>query len=287
VEKGPALEDHAGKLEPVKPAERMRIAHSADLFATGVWDRWQHDCFARERVQPFKQVFRELYLLTDQEKSDGNVSHRYAGQQVQPRQGAALLNSRGWSTQDFTRPFHEAGIRVTFSVRHGGWTPLDVEGWTLEDIRFFRRDVWQPMPLAEVPPRIFSEAMRDLDLIVSVAHMGQIDPEASASTTEMRAALLRETTQLLRLGNVRVETKHVLIDGSLGQYSVHLGSGTVHRLPGGSVCIVPVHAQHRGRLFLPFADDDPRTAEIVSKVLLLARDGEIQDPGILQQLLNA
>ena len=46
----------------------------------------------------------------------------------------------------------------------------------------------------------------------------------------------------------------------------------MHRRPGGSLCIVPVNAQHRGRLFLPFADDDPRTAEVVSKVLLLARD---------------
>jgi len=47
---------------------------------------------------------------------------------------------------------------------------------------------------------------------------------------------------------------------------------------------VHVHAQHRGRLFLPFADDDPKTAEVVSKVLLLARDIEIQNPVTLEQL---
>ena len=35
---------------------------------------------------------------------------------------------------------------------------------------------------------------------------------------------------------------------------------------------------------LPFADDDPKTAEIMSKVLLLARDREIKDPQILEQL---
>ncbi len=287
VKDGKALEDHAGKLEPVKKGEKLRIAHSADLFATGEWDRWQHDLFARERVQPFKQIYRELYLLTDQERADGNASHRYSGQQVQPRQGAALLNSRGWSTESYTRTFHEAGIRVTFTVKWSGGTALDVEGWTIEDIRFYRRNEWKPMPLAEVPPRVFSEAMRDLDLVVSVAHMGQVDPEASASTVEMRASLLRETTQLLKMSNVRIEKNHAIVDGQLGQYTVHLGSGTVHRMPGGSVCIVPVHAQQRGRLFLPFADDDPRTAEVTSKILLLARDNEIQDPTILQQLLNA
>lgn len=30
-------------------------------------------------------------------------------------------------------------------------------------------------------------------------------------------------------------------------------------------------ASVRGRLFLPFADEDPRAAEVISKVLLLAR----------------
>ncbi len=48
--------------------------------------------------------------------------------------------------------------------------------------------------------------------------------------------------------------------------------------------MVPVHAQHRGRIFLPFADDDPKIAEVISKVLLLANDQETQDPTILEQL---
>ncbi len=73
--------------------------------------------------------------------------------------------------------------------------------------------------------------------------------------------------------------------GKLGTYNVHPGSGVVHRQPGGAVCIIPVGAQHRGRLFLRFADDDPKTAEVVSKVVLLARDSEIKDPTILEQLV--
>ncbi len=100
----------------------------------------------------------------------------------------------------------------------------------------------------------------------------------------MRATLLRETCSLLGLRNVRIKETHALVDGTLGNYSVHLGSATVHRLPGGAVCLVAVPAQHRGRLFLPFADDDPRTAEVISKTILLARDAEIQDPTILEQL---
>ncbi len=122
------------------------------------------------------------------------------------------------------------------------------------------------------------------DILALLARQKSKAALASASTVEMRAALLRETCELLKLANVRFKGQHVLIDGILGNYSVHLGSAVVHRLPGGSLCIVPVHAQHRGRLFLPFADDDPRTAELIAKVILLARDRDIQDPAILEQI---
>jgi len=34
-------------------------------------------------------------------------------------------------------------------------------------------------------------------------------------------------------------------------------------------------------VFLPFIDDDPKTAEIVSKTILLAEDDKLKDPTIL------
>jgi hypothetical protein len=282
---GKALRDFRGKLEPVKLGEQLRLAHPHDLLEAGNWQDWQHECFRAERVQPFKQVFRELYVVTRQEKKDGAISHRYDGQQVQPTQALALFGTRGWDTRDgIFKVFHDAGLTASVQFQSGVTTPLEVEGWTLAGVCFTPRDEWKPIPLKTVPPRLFSEVMRDLDLVVSVAHAGGVDPEASASTVEMRLGLLRETCTLLGLKNVRLKATHALIDGELAQYSVHLASGVVHKMPGGSLCIVPVHAQHRGRLFLPFADDDPRTAEVLSKVLLLARDQEIQDPVILEQI---
>ena len=199
--------------------------------------------------------------------------------------GMALWNSRGWNTQeDVFKTFHEASLvaEVHFQWNYG--TAAEIEGLTLESVRFRPRDTHQPMKLSAVPPIIFSEVMRDIDLVVSVAHRGEVDPEASASTVDMRASLVDETCKLLGLKNVQIKKSHALIKGYYGEYSLHLGSGNVHRMPGGALAILPVHAQHRGRLFLPFADDDPRTAEVISKVLLLARDEEIQDPMILDQL---
>ena len=71
--------------------------------------------------------------------------------------------------------------------------------------RIEHRDEFEPLPISKVPPRVFSEVMRDMDLVVSVAHAGEVDPEATASTVEMRANLLRETCQLLNLKNVKLK----------------------------------------------------------------------------------
>lgn len=285
VKGGKALQDCHGKLEPVKVREALRIAHPHDLLSTGKWHDWQRECFLAERVQPVKQVFRELYVLTDQERKDGTISHRYDGHQVQDQKAQALFARRGWNAgQGVFKTFHDVDITAEVCFNSGRTTPLEVEGATLDGIQFVKRGDWKPIELSQVPGRLFSEVMRDVDLVVSVAHAGGVDPEASASTVEMRSALLLETCRLLGLSNVSTKGPHVLIAGKLAEYNIHLGSGSVQRMPGGSLCIVPVHAQHRGRLFLPFADDDPRTAEVISKALLLARDHEIQDPSILEQI---
>jgi predicted DNA-binding WGR domain protein len=282
---------HDGSLQAVESNEPiLRLAHPHDLFASGEWHAWQHDCFANERIQPFKQVFRELYVPTQNELRTGDdvTSSRYTGHQVQPHQALALFGQRGWVSsygEGVSRTFHQEGFTAWVAFDGGFGTPAEVEGLTIDHLYFSKPTDWGPVPLKEVPPRIFSEVMRDLDLVVSVAHRGGVDPEATASTVEMRAALVRETCALLRISNVSIKSAHTLIEGALGNYSVHLGSAVVHRQPGGALCIVPVHSQHRGRLFLPFADDDPRTAEVISKVVLLARDTEIKDPSILEQIL--
>jgi hypothetical protein len=266
----------------------LRIAHPVDFVADGSWVCWQERMFADERRQPFKQAFRELYVLTEEESKAGPFSHRYDGHQLQPRQALALLGTRGWVTSRETgeavRVFHRHNLVARVTFQNGFLTPAEADLPMIDGICFTLRGEYLAQPLESVPRVVFSEAMRDLDLVVSVAHAGGVDPEATASTTEMRAALIRETARLLKLGNIEFAGQHAIITGRLGEYSLHLGSGTVHRRPGGAVCIVPVGSQHRGHLFLPFADEDPKTAEIVSKTLLLARDHEIRDPSILEQL---
>jgi Family of unknown function (DUF5724)/Domain of unknown function (DUF4132) len=286
VEQGTALQHHDSSIQPIQSKE-LRIAHPSDLLLTKGWHLWQQDCFVQSRAQPFKQIFRELYVLTAVEQSE-KISHRYEGHQVNPRQALALFGTRGWITapdEGVRRTFHQEGLIAEVEFLNGFYTPLEVEGLTISGVRFYRRDEWESLLLTEIPPALFSEVMRDLDLVVSVAHQGGVDPEATTSTVEMRASLVRETCRLLKLVNVQIQGAHVLIEGHLGSYSIHLGSAMVHRQPGGALCIIPVPSQHRGRIFLPFVDNDPKAAEVVSKVLLLAKDKDIKDPTILEQIL--
>jgi hypothetical protein len=271
-------------------AGSLRVAHPVDLLASGEWPELQHLVMSEERRQPFKQVFRELYAPSSGEVDEAGVaSRRYAGHQLEGRRAGGIFTSRGWVAdveQGFSRTFHEQKVTAWCHLLEGWGSPTEVEDATVGDVTFHPAGTWRPLPLTEVPPRVFSEAMRDLDLVVSVAHSSGVDPEASESSVEVRGRLVDETATLLGLTAVEVSGHHARVKGALGTYSVHLGSGVVHRVPGNAVCIVPVSAQHRGRVFLPFADDDPRTAEVVAKVVLLARDDKITDPTILQQLVG-
>ncbi|MCL2378757.1 MAG: DUF4132 domain-containing protein [Defluviitaleaceae bacterium] len=265
----------------------ITIAHPHDFMENGVWSSFQQYIFREKITQPFKQVFREYYPITQDEKDAVNISRRYAGHQVQPKKTVALLKTRGW-TADYEaglqRVWHKQNIIVRMYAMADWFSPGDVEAPTLEGIQFFSRDKGAPLAFADIPAVIFSETMRDIDLVVSVAHAGGVDPEASHSTIEMRVAIARELLAMLRVDNVTFKTAHAIVAGSMGEYSVHMGSGVMHMTGAGMLAVLPVHSQARGRIFLPFADEDPRTAEILAKILLFADDTKIKDPSILEQI---
>ena len=275
-----------GEKVALKADDKLLIAHPSHLFYAVQWDLYQKYLFDKELKQPFKQVFRELYVPTKDELETSNRSERYQGHQVQPQKTVALLRSRGWTVnyeEGLQRVYHKEGFRATIYAAADWYTPSDVEAPTLEYVVFYSLKDGKEVPMKEINPVIFSEVMRDVDLVVSVAHVGGVDPEASHSTMQMRAALARESALLFKLTNVEVKERYILVKGKLGEYSIHLGSGMVSR-GGLQLSILAVQSQHRGRVFLPFVDDDPKSAEIISKMRLLAEDDKIKDPTILRQI---
>ena len=270
----------------VKDDSLLKIAHCFDLFESGEWSAYQKDIFDRELKQPFKQVFRELYVKTVDEKGR-DKSLRYAGHQVQPAKTVALLKTRRWiidGQEGLEKVYYKKNIIAKIFALADWFSPTDIEAPTLEEVQFFDRKTFKPILIDDVPDLIFTEVMRDLDLVVSVAHIGDVDPEASHSTIEMRKAIIEFNCKLFKLKNVTFTENHALIKGERAEYSIHLGSGLIHQKAGSAINVLPVHSQHRGRVFLPFIDDDPKTAEIMAKVLLFAQDDKIKDVFILEQI---
>jgi hypothetical protein len=272
---------------PIDANDQIIIAHPYDFISQKCWSDFQKYLYQNKIVQPFKQVFREYYPVTEDELDAVNVSRRYAGNQVQPKKTVALLKTRGWTAdyeEGLQRVWHREKLIACMYALADWFSPADIEAPTLETVQFFSRDKYELIPFADIPPVIFSETMRDIDLAVSVAHAGGVDPETSHSTMEMRIAISRELLSMLSVNNVSFQTAHAQIKGSMGEYSVHMGSGVIHKSGTGMIAVLPVHSQARGRIFLPFADDDPKTAEILSKILLFADDKKIKDPSILRQI---
>lgn len=287
TDNGLALQDIRGGLSPLPAEAGLRVSHPHDLITAGEWADYMHALYKKKIRQPFKQVFREYYPITEEERQERTISRRYAGHQVQPQKTVALLKGRGWTVdyeEGLQKVFYRDNLIVRMYALADWFSPADIEAPTLEEIQFFDRETGKPVELEAVPPVLFSETMRDIDLVVSVAHVGGVDPEASHSTVEMRTAIARELVSLLKLSNVSFVGAHAKIHGTLANYSVHLGSGVVHGEGIGMIAILPVHSQARGRIFLPFADDDPKTAEIMSKIILLSEDKKIKDPAILSQI---
>ena len=275
-----------GSEKKLKKDSELVIAHPYDMYNAGVWRDYQKYLFDNQIVQTFKQVFRELYVKTEEEM-DMLYSRRYSGNQIQPKQTLGCLKGRRWvaDVEDgLQKIFYKENIIAEIYAMADWFSPSDIEAPTLEWVQFSDRKTGEPIKIKDIPDVIFSEVMRDVDLAVSVAHAGQVDPETSHSTIEMRRAICEFTLPLFRLDNVTFNKNHALINGKRADYTVHLGSGVVHIQGGPMINVLPVHSQHRGKIFLPFADEDPKTAQILTEILFFAEDEKLKDPFILEQI---
>lgn len=163
-----------------------------------------------------------------------------------------------------------------------------------------------PILLKDIPPLILSEVLRDIDLFTAVASVGN-DPywldggETGARTdywhdyslgeldkTAMtRRDLFEQLLPKLDIANqCRLDGRWLHVEGQLNHYKIHLGSATVLIEPEGKyLCIVKAgsHNDLHKKIYLPF-EGDSRTAEILSKAILLANDKGITDKLIFSQL---
>ncbi|MGI5119220.1 hypothetical protein ACQEU5_06700 [Marinactinospora thermotolerans] len=181
-------------------------------------------------------------------------------------------------------------------------TPQNLVG-TMDDGGFFMPGPVkvEPLPLEEIPVRVLSEALRDVDLFVGVTSVGNDPtwqdggPEGRyqaywsshgfgelGETARTRRDLLTRLPPRLAVGDrCHVEGRFLHVKGELNTYRIHLGSGNILMVSGDRyLCIVPGDVPVT---YLPF-DGDRMLSIILSKALLLAEDTKITDPTILGQI---
>jgi hypothetical protein len=179
-----ALVDENGK--PIKTNEKSKIrlwhplSNSIELIK-----KWQDFIEQNKITQPFKQAFREIYFpVTDERRSD--VSARFSGYTLKQAQFSRLCKDRGWrfaqhliyndSDSPYLTPTLEIEnlkIKVMFEVEP------DEESDKTESVGFFtyltsgniifKNFEGEKINIQNIPPVIFSEVMRDIDLFISIA----------------------------------------------------------------------------------------------------------------------
>ena len=284
------LSGTSGDIMRIDTQMKIRPAHPFDLYKSGQWSDFQNTMMKRGhddgRKQPFRQIFRELYLKLPEE-AEKTRSLMFAGNQIQPQRTVGALKNRRWIAdyEDGLQKIYYADNIIAELYAVADWfSPSDIEAPTLEGVVFIDRKTYKQLKISEIPDIIYSEVMRDVDLAVSVAHAGGVDPETSHSTIEMRRVIIEFNLSLFGINNVTLDKNHAIIDGKLGKYTVHLGSGVIHKMGGSAVNVIAVSSGKKSKLFLPFIDEDPKTAEIMTKIITFAQDDKIKDPFIMQQL---
>jgi hypothetical protein len=306
-----AFLDWAGaEIVPAGPVRLWHPIHS-DVQTVLSWRCYLED---RRVRQPFKQAHREVYRITDAERATIQHSNRFASHILRQHPFMSLCADRGWRFRlmgqwdSHNTPYVEiphAGLRAEYQVEFprdesavsGHAIYLYLEG---RQVQFLRNEV--PCALETVPPVVFSEVMRDVDLFVCVSSIGN-DPEwgtrphapflnywnhvsfgdLSASAQQRRQVLEALLPKLQIRDRCRLEERHLWVRGDLASYRIHLGSGSVLIEPGSRYLCIVRGSSTSFDVFLPF-DGDAALSLILSKAFLLAADTRIKDASILRQI---
>jgi hypothetical protein len=145
--------------------------------------------------------------------------------------------------------------------------------WVTSGAVSFRRTEGAPVPLGEVPRAVFSEALRDVDLFVSVAGRDQAGQPPGGAQLETRREVLRTV-----LPKLPVKAQSELADASLllqrgsERYKLDLATGDAASVPDERPVHIPpellAQAARRGERMLPFLGDDT-LSRIVAESLVI------------------
>lgn len=286
---------------------------------------WRERLESLEIIQPLKQAYREIYILTDAEINTRVYSNRMAAHILKQHQFNSLAAVRGWKYQLMgayddgrdneaaSKAIPEYGLTAQFWIDEiiddtDAFNDAGIWFYVATDQIRFCNENDQPVPLIDIPKLVLSEIMRDADLFVGVASVGN-DPQwqdggpdgrqdyrdywqsySFGDLTEVaktRKVVLERLLPRLKLKDVaKIDGKFLVVQGKKNKYKIHIGSGNILIAPADKyLCIVPGRGKDKkvDNVFLPFEGDNGLSI-VLSKAFLLADDDKIIDPTILSQL---
>lgn len=286
---------------------------------------WRDYLIEYKIAQPIKQAFRELYAVTEAELRTNTYSNRFAAHIIKQMQFNALAHERLWkfnlqtiygyaSGQYGERPtlvLPSCNLSAELTVQRVEGNSDDfgtgdfLKYISTNQVRFLT-DEDRIIAMKDVPVRVFSEVMRDIDMFVSVCSIGN-DPQwhdtgdqpqlrdywhnyqfadLSGSGENRKAILERLVPRLKIKDRCSFDGKFLVVRGDLRTYKIHLGSSSIQMSPNDRyLCIVPSSKDpaKAGDVLLPF-EGDTMLAVILAKAFLLADDTKIKDPTIVSQI---
>jgi hypothetical protein len=274
------LVDAAGDMVLLpSPSGQVRLWHPARVSAA---DRsfWRDIVVARHLDQPFRQAFRECYVLDD---LDSTATEVFAGHVVAIRPLLGLAVRQGWRSDNVQGVLHrELGPWRVALVVHGPLFPGANGFGDIGAVHLERRDGggWRPARFGQASPVVVSEALRGVDLLVSVAAFGvQNDPEQRRDPRRWEALARLAEQPLSETARMRrVALRHVLAEdiaagtvsfgerhAHVGPYSVHLATARVTR--DGEP--VPVDLPHSPpAVALPWLPYDEQLLERIARTIV-------------------
>lgn len=313
---GTIVADVRGEAIAVPAGARVRLWHPLDAAPAEVL-AWRRRIVDSGATQPIKQAHREIYVLTDAERQTRVYSNRFAAHILRQHQFRALCQARGWTyglmgawdswnLPQKVLPAH--GLTAQYHVevvdngqRTEAWVPLHIAS---DQVRFVNGRS-ESVPLDDVPPVVFSEVLRDVDLFVAVTSVAN-DPnwtdggpdgrfggywtqwafgDLGQSAQTRRELIATIAPRLSIRDKLEITEKFLVVEGKRQKYAIHFGSGNIQILPANRyLCIVPDRPPlETEKLRLPFAGDSLLSI-ILSKAFLLVDESRIKDETILRQL---
>ncbi len=312
------------KNEIIKPSANTMVSlwHPATASVEEI-KTWRDYLMQQQIQQPLKQAFREVYLLTAAEINTKSYSNRMAAHVLKQHQFNSLAKIRGWKysllgcfdngmdngTASLNLPEYALKAEFWINEINADDAYNDTGIWNFvatDQVRFVKKDSNDVVDLVDIPIIPFSEVMRDVDLFVGVASVGN-DPSWQdnggipayrdywqtysfgdlSELAKTRKGILENLLPRLKISKIaEIKDKFLVVKGKIRTYKIHIGSTNILMEPNDEyLCIVPDRSQknYTENLFLPFEGDNGLSV-VLSKAFLLMDDDKISDTTITSQI---